>query len=193
MKQEVKGVQDSGSDLGYVVGDNTSDIFRFVLSENSQVKKWEYVYMDINGNKVLGRVERIISKSELLNDSMDYESVNRYVSSDLDYSVNLCLARTLGSMNEGNLELSRDLIRPGTKVYRATSQMLEKIFRYGEDESLDIGYLADRSDVRVSLSVSGMRRHVAIVAQTGAGKSHTAGVLMEELLKIFSSIWLVAL
>ena len=188
MKQEVKDVQDSGSDLGYVVGDNTSDIFRFVLSENSQAKKWEYVYMDINGSKVLGRVERIISKSELLNDSMDYESVNRYVSSDLDYSVNLCLARTLGSMNGGNLELSRDLIRPGTKVYKATSQMLEKIFRFDEDESLDIGYLADRSDVRVSLSVSGMRRHVAIVAQTGAGKSHTAGVLMEELLKKGASI-----
>ena len=181
-------MQDSESDLGFVVGDNTSDIFRFVMSEDVKLKKWEYVYMKINNSNVLGRVERIISKSELLNDSMDYESVNRYVESDLNYSVNLCVARTLGSVNGSQLELSRDLIRPGTRVYRATSGMLENIFRFDEDESLDIGFLADRPDVRVSLSVSGMRRHVAIVAQTGAGKSHTAGVLMEELLKKGASI-----
>lgn len=171
-----------------MVGDNTSDIFRFVLSEETRLKKWEYVYMKVRDSTVLGRVERIISKSELLNDSMDYDSVNRYVESDLNYSVNICVARTLGAVNGSQLELSRDLISPGTKVYRAGSDMLENIFRFTEDESLDIGFLADRSDVRVSLDVSGMRRHVAIVAQTGAGKSHTAGVLMEELLKKGASI-----
>ncbi len=188
MKREVKDVQDSESDLGFVVGDNTSDVFRFVLSENTRLKKWEYVYMEINGKQVLGRVERIVSKSELLNDTMDYESVNRYVESDLNYSVNICVARTLGAVDGSNLELSRDLIRPGTRVYRAPAGMLENIFRFDDDESLDIGALADRPDVRVSLSVGGMRRHVAIVAQTGAGKSHTAGVLMEELLKKGASI-----
>lgn len=188
MRREVRGVQGSGSELGFVVGDNTSDIFRFVLSENDPVRKWEYVYMEIGSSRVLGRVERIISKSELLNDSMDFESVNRYVESDLNYAVNLCVARALGTVNGDELELSRELIRPGTKVYRAPSEMLENIFRFSDDESLDIGFLADRSDVRVSLSVSGMRRHVAIVAQTGAGKSHTAGVLMEELLKKGASI-----
>ncbi len=181
-------MQDSESDLGYVVGDNTSDIFRFVLSDNTRLKKWEYVYMDIDGHRVLGRVERIISKSELLNDSMDYESVNRYVESDLNYSVNICVARALGNVNGSDLELSRNLIRPGTRVQRAPADMLENIFRFNDDESLDIGSLADRPDVKVSLSVSGLRRHVAIVAQTGAGKSHTAGVLMEELLKKGASI-----
>lgn len=181
-------MQDSGSDLGFVVGDNTSDIFRFVLSEDIQLKKWEYIYLNSNDQVILGRVERIISKSDLLNDSMDYESINRYVESDLNYSVNLCVARTLGTISGNRLEQARVLIRPGTRIYRATSEMLENIFRFDEDESLDIGYLADREDVRVSLSVSGMRRHVAIVAQTGAGKSHTAGVLMEELLKKGASI-----
>ena len=181
-------MQDSESDLGYVVGDNTSDIFRFVLSDNTRLKKWEYVYMDINDHRVLGRVERIISKSELLNDSMDYESVNRYVESDLNYSVNICVARALGTVKGTELELSRDLIRPGTRVQRAPAEMLENIFRFDDDESLEVGALADRPDVKVSLSVSGLRRHVAIVAQTGAGKSHTAGVLMEELLKKGASI-----
>ena len=181
-------MQESGSELGYVVGDNTSDIFRFVIKEDARLKKWEYVYLDIRESKVLGRVERIISRSELLNESMDFESVNKYVVSDLNYSVSVCIARALGSISGRNLELSRDLITPGTKVYRAATEMLESIFRFSNDESLDVGFLADRSDVRVSVSVKGMMRHVAILAQTGAGKSHTAGVLMEELLKKGASI-----
>ena len=188
MRPGGKGVQESESEIGYVVGDNTSEMFRFVIAEDAEVRKWEYVYVTISGKTVLGRVERTISKSDLLNDSMDFNSVARYVESDLNYAVNVCLARTLGSVVKHDLELSRDFIRPGTAVYRATSSMLEDIFGYGTEEGLNIGYLADRPDVHVSVDVRGMRRHVAIVAQTGAGKSHTAGVLMEELLRKGASI-----
>ncbi len=181
-------MQGSESELGYVVGLNTSDSFRFVVPEDSSIKKWEYVYIDVNNRQVFGRVESIVSKSDLLNEGLDYESVSKYVSTHLEYSVNVCIARTLGMLKDDNIELSRDLIRPGTPVFRAGSELLEKVFRTSDEEALDIGFLADRPDVRVSVSVNGMRRHVAIIAQTGAGKSHTAGVLMEELLKKGASI-----
>lgn len=179
---------ESEYEIGYVVGDNTSEIFRFVTEDSVKLKKWEYVYVNSNSNRIIGRVERVVSKSELLNDSMDFKSVERYVRSDLSYSVNICIARTLGTVSAEGLELSRDFIRPGTAVYRAPSDLLEKIFSFQEDEGLSIGTLADRHDVSVSVDIRGMRRHVAIVAQTGAGKSHTAGVLMEELLKKGASI-----
>ena len=188
MKPGVKGVQDSESELGYVVGDNTSEFFHFVIEPDSEVKKWEYVYMDIGKNRVIGRVERIISKSELLNEGLDYESVSKYIRSSISDIVNICVARSLGAVNDHGLELSRDLIRPGVKVFRADSQTLEKIFSFDSDRALDVGFLADRPDVKVSLDVNGLRRHLAIVAQTGAGKSHTAGVIMEELLKKGASI-----
>jgi len=188
MKQEVSDVQGSDYELGYVVGINTSDAFKFVVPENSKVKKWEYVYIDLEDRQVLGRIESIMSKSDLLNEGLDYGSVSKYVSTHLEYSVSVCVAKTLGVLKDKNIELSRELIKPGASVFRAPSDLLEKVFRTSDDEALDIGFLADRPDVRVSVSVNGLRRHVAIIAQTGAGKSHTAGVLMEELLKKGASI-----
>ena len=55
-------------------------------------------------------------------------------------------------------------------------------YSYPKEEGLFIGHLITRPDVPVSISVRGFRRHLAILAQTGAGKSYTAGVLLEELL-----------
>lgn len=188
MRLEVKDVLDSGSKLGYTVGDNTSDHFQFVIDPNVEIRKWEYVHLEYNGKKIIGRVERIVSKSELLNEGMDYESVSKYIKSNINDFVNICVARTLGTVERDELELSRDLIRPGLEVFRSDRETLEKIFRFKEDDSLEVGYLADRPDVRVSLNVEGLRRHLAIIAQTGAGKSHTAGVIMEELIKKGASI-----
>ncbi len=176
-------MQESGSKLGFTVGDNSSDTFMFVLDPEAEVKRWEYVFISTNERKIIGRVERIVSRSELLNPGLDYSSVSKYVASEIGDNNVICNTRTLGTLDRGSLSLTRELIRPGTQVYRADRQLLETIFGQGEDESLHVGYLADREDVKVSVNVNGLRRHLAIVAQTGAGKSHTAGVLMEELMK----------
>ena len=188
MKQGVRGVQDSGSEIGYVVGDNSSDFFRFVMPEDLELKKWDYVYVRAGRHLVTGRIEKVMASSELLSDDLDFRSIGKYVQSSINYSVSICLVRVVGEYLKGKVEASRILVRPGNIVYLATTEMLESIFGFPPEEALSIGSLTDRTDVRVSVSVRGMMRHVAILAQTGAGKSHTAGVLMEELLKKGASI-----
>lgn len=188
MKREVKGVQDSESEIGYIVGDNSSDFFRFVMPEEMELRKWDYVYVAVNDHLVIGRIEKVMASSELLSDDLDFRSIGKYVESSISYSVSICLARVVGEYVAGRIETSRILVRPGNRVYLASTEMLENIFGFPEEESLNIGSLTDRDDVKVSVSVRGMMRHVAILAQTGAGKSHTAGVLMEELLKKGASI-----
>lgn len=183
MRPGGKGVQESGSRLGYTVGDSSSDTFMFILDPEIEVKKWEYVYLLNGDSKIVGRVEKIISRSELLNSGLDFNSVSKYVTSRIGDNNAICYTRTLGTLNREGLALTRELINPGTEIFRAEKDLLENIFGYGDDESLHLGFLADRPDVKVNVNVNGLRRHLAIVAQTGAGKSHTAGVLMEELLK----------
>ncbi|MCS7118294.1 MAG: ATP-binding protein, partial [Thaumarchaeota archaeon] len=75
----------------------------------------------------------------------------------------------------------RHAIAPGTKVYVAPDELLSGLYS-GRGRKLIVGTLATRGDVEVGLSVKGLRRHMAIIAQTGAGKSYLAGVMMEELL-----------
>ncbi|MEM0155627.1 MAG: ATP-binding protein [Thermoplasmataceae archaeon] len=181
-------MQESASNIGYTVGENTSDRFQFVISVDTPVKKWDYVTIMYGGSKILGRIERIVSRSELLNDSMDFSSIQKYVESNIMDQVCICQARTLGLFDGGKLKQSRELLRPGLKVYSAESSLLQKAFGYPGDDAIEIGYLGDRQDVKISVSANGLRRHLAIVAQTGAGKSHTAGVIMEELLRKGASI-----
>ena len=66
--------------------------------------------------------------------------------------------------------------------------MLEKFLNFPPERSLVLGHLVDMEDTIVGVDVNGLKRHLAILAQTGAGKSNVAAVLMEELLKKGASI-----
>ncbi|MEM0158685.1 MAG: ATP-binding protein, partial [Thermoplasmataceae archaeon] len=137
---------------------------------------------------VLARIEKIISRSELIGDGLDFESLGKYVENSITYNSIVCVARVVGLFSGGKLTPSREIILPGSLVERAPSSMLESVFSFSSDEAMHIGYLSGREDVRVMVSVKGLMRHLAILAQTGAGKSHAAAVLMEELLKKGASI-----
>ncbi len=71
---------------------------------------------------------------------------------------------------------------PGSKVYRADEQLLQSIFQLGQ---LNVGHLRAHPNVRVYLDASELvRRHVAILAITGAGKGNTVAVLIEQMLQL---------
>lgn len=78
---------------------------------------------------------------------------------------------------------------PGQSVYLAPSEMLAGVLspkRKGERGSAHIGSLLTReaNEVPVVLSVKDIvSTHLAVLASTGAGKSYTAAVLIEELMK----------
>jgi len=178
----------SGSEIGFTISDSTTELVRFLIRENAQIRRWEYVTIPQGDKSILARIEKIISRSELIGEGLDFESLGKYVENAITYNSVICLARVVGVYSEGRLEPSRDIILPGSPVERASSSILESVFSFPADEALNIGFLSGREDVRVSVSIRGMMRHLAILAQTGAGKSHTAAVLMEELLKKGASI-----
>ncbi|NJM67933.1 MAG: ATP-binding protein, partial [Acaryochloris sp. RU_4_1] len=81
---------------------------------------------------------------------------------------------------------------PGAKVYRADDSTLQRILnkkQKGEVGSATIGslLLRDLDAVPISLDVKALvSTHMAILAGTGSGKSYTAGVLIEELLRPYN-------
>src|SRR5919107_1705249 len=78
--------------------------------------------------------------------------------------------------------------RPGDPVFLASSETLARVLssrRAGERGSVHVGSLLTRGagEVPVVLSVKDVvSTHLAILASTGAGKSYTAGVIVEELM-----------
>lgn len=185
------GVSDSLEKLGYVIGDASPTEFYFIADENKHPPRWEYVLVksteNINGEEVevdvVAQIDAIYSSSLALSGKPSLEAVEKIIEAGLVDRRLLARARVLGFLYEGEVLQPRRAIYPGNDVFRAPEKILKEFYSYPEGEGLFIGHLITRHDVPVSISIRGFRRHLAILAQTGAGKSYTAGVLLEELLK----------
>jgi uncharacterized protein len=70
----------------------------------------------------------------------------------------------------------------------APDELLRKFFSVNVASGIEIGTLINRPNVPVLLDPNGLRRHLAVIAQTGAGKSYTVGVILEKLLRLGGTV-----
>lgn len=178
--------------IGIVVGEATSTTFVFSSTQEMCPSRLDYILVrsqeviegSLSDVEVLAQVERVMASSDALKHLVSYDALRRIQHADLDDLRNYAAARVLGYIHpeSGRVLIPRRSITPGTAVHVAPNSLLESFYSFPEDEALVVGNLITRPEVDVNLNVSGFRRHLAIIAQTGAGKSYCAGVLIEELL-----------
>lgn len=92
-------------------------------------------------------------------------------------------ARILGYLDEkkGRIIAPRFPPSPGTKVHRAPSSILSKIFGRGH---IAIGTLRSHKNVEVKLNVDELvSKHFAVLAITGAGKSYSVAVIVSKIIE----------
>ena len=185
-------MSDTLKEVGVIIGEASSNEFYFSSKPNEMPSRWEYVLTyseeDIDGQpkkvEVMAQVERVISASQALTKELDFSVIEKIIEAGLADRKVWGKARVLGYLNEsGDLQQPKKAVMPGKPVYIAPADLLEKFYSYPEDEAIKVGYLITRSEVPVSLSIKGFRRHLAIIAQTGSGKTYLSGVIVEELLR----------
>jgi hypothetical protein len=88
----------------------------------------------------------------------------------------------------GAVRQARNAVLPGTPVYPAPDDLLRRFFSCDDAASITLGTLINRKGVPVKLDPNGLSRHLAIIAQTGAGKSYLAGKILEDLLGLGATI-----
>lgn len=182
--------------VGRIVEEATPEGFIFVASRESRPPKYEYVTVMsrelVGGDErevyVLAQVIKVVSRSAAYSSDLDLEALQRVHQVGIDDANLLCKARALGFIAEEDgrktVLMPRRAFFPGNPVYLAPDELVGEFFSYDLEEGLRVGCLVTRPSVDVYLSVNGFRRHVAVIAQTGAGKSYTVGVLLEELLRL---------
>jgi DNA helicase HerA-like ATPase len=188
-------------EVGVIVGEASSNQFLFASSSEDYPSKWEYLLVhsreEVDGRvvevPVLAQVERIISASQALSTDRDVEALKRIVAAQIQDIRTWGRARVLGYLSGDGSQIlqPRRAVTPGRPVYVAPKELLEKFYSFPPEKGLVIGRLITRGDVEAQLSVEGFRRHLAIIAQTGAGKSYCAGVLFEELLRKGATILVI--
>lgn len=165
----------------------STNYFNFVLNSDS-VRKNQFVQLQTEDGLLVGsviditRANRYFERAESV---AEYERQGSSVTAnfpttDWEYTVASC--RALGVYNNENV-LVRSVFppAPGTKVEPIDESLL-KIFLGLDENGLKIGRLQSH-DVQAALSLDRLlHKHFAILAMSGAGKSHLASVIIEELL-----------
>jgi uncharacterized protein len=172
--------------------------FIFITTDNDHTRIGEFVYYTTRaGQKILGNVtERFLSRA--LPDSFlaDPATPPAMIASiigleETDLELFEIVVSLIGYYDETISDFINPRIppMPGQAVYLASSAMLAQVLsprRIGQSGGAHIGSLLTREtgEVPVVLSVKDIvSTHLAVLASTGAGKSYTAGVLIEELMR----------
>lgn len=182
------------STVGYIVGEVSTNEFTFVTTRESAPPRLEYIVVPVHEGhrhiEVLAQVTALNVSSRLLNASLGYTEVeailNRLKSSP---PIVQGTAQVLGYLDDdGAVRFPRHAATPGTAVALAPDDLLRRFFSTNITSGIEIGTLINRPSVPVLLNPNGLRRHLAVIAQTGAGKSYAVGVILEKLLQLGGTI-----
>lgn len=185
-------MSDTLKEVGIIIGEASSNEFFFSSKPGEMPSRWEYLLTyseeDIDGTlkkvEVIAQIERIISASQVLTKELDFDIIKKIIEAGLADSKVWGKARVLGYLTStGELYQPKKAVIPGRPVYIAPTEVLEKFYSFPDEEAIRLGSLITRRDVPISLSIKGFRRHLAVIAQTGSGKTYLSGVLAEELLR----------
>ena len=166
--------------VGICVGETNLNEVTFISNEMPQVG--QYVTLEYNGKKVLGMVENLIRGNDALNvDINDFKAIQKISRLGVEDNYIKGKVKILGDVND-NLRLPRTPALPGTEIQLADAEVLKEIFKV--TNPIKLGTLVNQHDVNVTVDANPiLSRHLAILAMTGAGKSNTVSVLIDQLLQ----------
>ncbi|MCK5282359.1 MAG: ATP-binding protein [Nanoarchaeota archaeon] len=95
----------------------------------------------------------------------------------------IALCIIIGFKKDNKICLPRSPFQQNIEVLDAENNFIKDILDINQKDAAYIGKLETR-DIKIFLDLNKLlTKHIAIIAKTGAGKSYTAGVLIEEILE----------
>jgi DNA helicase HerA-like ATPase len=178
--------------------------YLFITADHVRARIGEFVYYTARDGREERRIVGNVTERRLVRNLPDTfladpETPPSVVSSLIGLDAEGCelyeiTVETIGYFHAGLGDFVNPRIppRPGDPVFLASSETLSACLsprRAGEVGSAHVGSLLTReaNEVPVVLSIKDVvSTHLAILASTGSGKSYTAGVLVEELMRPYN-------
>jgi len=159
--------------------------FSFVVKDKS-VKKGQYVQVKHGTGTLFGFVSEVFKSNryfERAESVAEFEKgpgmSSQFPSDSWEYV--LGLVKVLGVFDHSKFERAFSPPSPGAVVQIADNDVLRTFLGF-DDHGLHLGSI-EHHDVPAKISMTRLlQKHLAILAMSGAGKSHLASVLLEELL-----------
>lgn len=177
-----------GNQLGTIValdGSPSTSEFFFVINKASEALKGQYVQVGKKDGLVFGYVSEIVranryfERAESVAEYEKFGSMDSFPTDGWEYV--LARVRILGNHREGRFGRSFSPPRPGAEVHIADNDILRRFLGF-ENSGVHLGSI-QHHDVPANLNMTRMlQKHLAVLAMSGAGKSHMCSVMLEELL-----------
>jgi DNA helicase HerA-like ATPase len=191
----------AGGFLGLVTGESSPARFGFVSRAEIVPPRLEYVVVRgvrerVGGRDLavdlLGQVTGITADVVTLDDRIDLDAATVVLDHGATFPPRVRVqVSTIGYLDRSDaVRPTRNAVLPGIPVFRAPDELLRRFFSHPGNTraTIELGALLDRPGVPVTLDANGLSRHLAIIAQTGAGKSYLAGKVLEELLGLGATV-----
>lgn len=175
--------------LGTVIsieGSPSTSNFSFVIDSAQKVKRGQFIQNQTEEGALFGFVSEITRANryfERAESVAEYEKTmpmtDHFPISSWDYSV--ADVKILGVFDKNSFRRNHAPPVPGSKVLEADEPMLKKFLGF-TDNGLQIGKV-QHHELEAKLDMTRLlQKHLAILAMSGAGKSHLTSVMLEELL-----------
>jgi len=165
--------------------------FTFVYSKSDEefkLLKGMYVYVNSDQGKVMAIVSNVIKTNRYFSSPSAvkaHEATGKSLASIFPsdrWEHIIITAKTLGIFTEDGVERLRYPVAPGEEVFIPDNATLAKFLGLDDENGIYIGDIHEHK-LKVKLNLTRLfQKHVALLAISGAGKSYTTSVILEELL-----------
>ncbi|NOZ76339.1 MAG: ATP-binding protein [Euryarchaeota archaeon] len=169
--------------VGMIFGEVGYSEFNFIVGSGSDLQKGAYVKVDHDSyGWILAQVASIRRYNEMY-------SLNAITSTSQpkeEYQERIVAkAKVIGYPDGSVLRMPKMPFKPGAKVYQADAKLIRHVLNLGARGGIYLGLLeGHQAKIPVHLDINKLvQKHVCVLAKTGAGKSYTVGVLIEELIE----------
>ncbi len=180
------------SEVGIVIsleGSPSTYEFSFVVDPKNKnmVKKGKFVQTESEEGTVFGYIQELTRANRYFERAESVAEYERAGSMGENFPISeweylIARTKTLGTFVNGKFTANSLPPYPGSKVKNADENMLRKFLGFQESGGIHIGKL-QHHEINVNLDLTKLlQKHVAILAMSGAGKSHLSAILIEELL-----------
>lgn len=180
---------DTNSSIGTIISTQDSpSTTKFAFIITGSAKKGQFVSVDTVEGKLIGRISEIIKTNRYFERAESVQEFERsgkpltelFPSDRWGYLV--AEAVPLGVYNSEKLMRPAFPASPGAKVFNAENSILSNFFGLDLEKGLHLGTV-EHHNMPVKLNMTRLlQKHMAILAQSGAGKSYFTSCLIEEIL-----------
>ncbi|MFH1773460.1 MAG: ATP-binding protein [Methanobacteriota archaeon] len=170
--------------VGMIFGEVGYGDFNFLVSKDANLQKGGYVKV---GHETYGWVLAQVCSIKRYNEMYSLGAITGSSPPKEDTGERIVAnAKVIGYLDEsGFLKTPKIPFKPGEKVYEAESAIIRKSLNLGVKSGVYLGLLEGQGEAApVYININKLvQKHICVLAKTGAGKSYTVGVLIEELIE----------